>query len=357
LITKYIATAPKYIRIQSAIAHRGRHPHIFGIPKSLIAFSVISNRYFLAQSGAYTTCYKLQSKAISSLHPSKMLPRPRFLQKWRAQKTAVPEKKASGKSHGKYTSVDETTIVESRQDSDEDERCGEEDTAIKHAGILDNLHVLIEEAKAAIEIIEAKTKPAVGNDNGDKDNQDIQNLNTMIKEAKSVIEELDSKVLNSSMEESLRLLFDDAQYVISQVKSAPVTSIVENGSLDIKKTVSCTEEGGVKSANSASGKVVKESNNEGSGLVKSNKETALEGLLEEVRLLTSEDGTSKRSAVEGVKPENIVTTETNTSKTNDQVDDRNFLVLMVDIAGEIGGMLAEDSAKLAERARLPQCWY
>jgi hypothetical protein len=56
-----------------------------------------------------------------------------------------------------------------------------------------------------------------------------------------------------------------------------------------------------------------------------------------------------------VKPENIATTIT---KTNEEVDDRNFLVLMADMVEEFGGMLAEDSAKLAERASFPQwCWY
>jgi hypothetical protein len=55
-----------------------------------------------------------------------------------------------------------------------------------------------------------------------------------------------------------------------------------------------------------------------------------------------------------VKPENIATTIT----TTDEVDDRNFLVLMLDMVEEFGGMLAEDSAKLAEKASFPQwCWY
>jgi hypothetical protein len=299
-----------------------------------------------------------------------MLPRPHLLRKWRSWKTAVVEKKVSGKSHGEYPSGDETTIVDSRNESDDGDRCIEEDTVIKNAAILDKLRVLIEEAKAAIQTIEAKTKPAVDNDHVEKDNEDIQNLNTMIDEAKTVIENLDSKVMNASMEKKLRLLFDDSHYVISQVMSTPITCIVEDGSLAIKKTVSCADEGGVKhTAPDTANKDTNLENNEVVVVDESRgditRESALEGLLEEVRLLTGVDDTSKRSAAEEstveesndrVDESNEDVTVTNTSKTN-EVDDRNFLVLIADIVGEIGGMLAEDSAKLAEKAPWSQCWY
>jgi hypothetical protein len=273
------------------------------------------------------------------------------------------EKKVSGKCDGEYPSADETTIVDSTHESDDGDRCIEEDAATKNADILDKLRALIEEAKAAIQTIEAKTQPALDNDDVEKDNKNIQNLNTTIEEAKTVIENLDSKVLNASMEKSLRLLFDDSQYVISQVMSTPITCIVEDGSLAIKKTVSCTEEGGVKST--APDKANKDTSLENNEVVVVDesrgditRESALEGLLEEVRLLTGVDDTSKRSATEesAVEESKEVVTVTNAPKT-DEVDDRNFLVLIKDIVGEIGGMLAEDSAKLAEKNPLPRCWY
>jgi hypothetical protein len=292
-----------------------------------------------------------------------MLPRPRFLLKWRSRKTAVAEKKTSGKAHGEYPSADETTIVDSRQDSEEDDRCSEDDPEIKCAAILAKLRALIEEAKANIQIIQAKTKPSV-DDDGEKDNQDIQKLNTMIDEAKVTIEVLDSKVSNSGKEKRLRLLFDDAQYVISQVMSAPVTPIMErSGSLNIKKAASCTEEGffleqSKKDTILDTDEIVLMDASRG----ERTRESVLEGLIEEVRLLTGLGDTSKQIAteefaveepLENIKSENIVKTIT---KTN-EVDDRNFLVLMADMVEEFGGMLAEDSAKLAEKAPFPQCWY
>lgn len=266
--------------------------------------------------------------------------------------------KASGKAHGEYPSADETTIVDSRQDSEEGDRSSKEDAAIKCADILVNLRALIKEANAAIQLIQAKTKPAV--DDGEKDNRDIERLNTMIEEAQFTIEGLDSKISNSGKEGRMRLLFDDAQCVISHVMVAPITAVVETGSLDIKKTLSCTDEFAVKSAIS---------NNEGSALDKStkdasleNRESVLERLMEEVRLLTGlGDDTSKRIATiesvaeKSMEDEDSVTTVMNLAATN-EVDNRNFLVLMVDMVEEFGGMLAEDSAKLAEKAPFPQCW-
>jgi hypothetical protein len=288
-----------------------------------------------------------------------MIPRPRLLQKWRARKTAVAEKKASGKAHGEYPSADETTIVDSRQDSEEGDRCSEDDPEIKCAAILVNLRALIEEAKANIQIIQAKTKPAVVDDDGEKDNQDIQKLNTMIDEAKFTIEVLDSKVSNSGKEKRLRLLFDDAQYVISQVMSAPVTPIVErSGNLNIKKTVSCTEEGffpeqSKRDTNLDTNENVVMDASRGD----KTKEIVLEGLMEEVRLLTGftskQVATEESTMEESMENLSIVTTITETN----EVDDRSFLVLMADMVEEFGGMLAEDSAKLAEKARFPQCWY
>jgi hypothetical protein len=275
------------------------------------------------------------------------------------------EKKASGKAHGEsYPSADETTIVDSRQDSEEGDRCSEDDPEMKCAAILVNLRALIEEAKANIQIIQAKTKPAV-DDDGEKDNQDIQKLNTMIDEATFTIEVLDSKVSSSGKEKRLRLLFDDAEYVISQVMSAPMSHIVESGSHNIKKAISCTEEGFfLEQSKRDTDLDTNEIDVMDASRGDITRESVLEGLTEEVRLLTGLGDTSKQVATEEsaikesmeiVKPENIATTIT---KTNEEVDDRNFLVLMADMVEEFGGMLAEDSAKLAERASFPQwCWY
>jgi hypothetical protein len=277
-----------------------------------------------------------------------MLPRPRLFRKWRARKNAVAENKASGKAQGEYPSAgDDITIVDSRQDSDEGDHCSEENPEIKCAAILVNLRALIEEAKAAIQLIQARTKPAV-DDDGEKDNQDIRKLSIMIDEAKFTIEVLDSKVSNYAKEERLRLLFDDAQYVISQVMSAPEATILESGS----------QECAVKSAlsnNEDTSEVVFTDASQGD----KTRESDLKGLTEEVRLLTGLGDTSKKQiateesaveeSMEGLRSVKIDTTEAN------EVDDRNFFVLIMDMFEEFGGMIAEDSAKLAEKARFPHC--
>jgi hypothetical protein len=290
-----------------------------------------------------------------------MLPRPRFLRKWRASKKApvLEEKKAAGKTQNEYpsASADETTIADSRQDSNSDGRCGDGDTAFKNAVIIENLRILIGEAKAAIQIIDAKTAPA-GGDGDEKDNNDVKNLNTLIEDAQSVIENLDSKMANAGMELSVCELVVEAQSLIAQVMSdaAAATIVVDSDNFTEEGTGSKT---GVKApshmvhptrvqvmSDITAITVLDSDNFTEDGAKTGVKDVFQGGLMSDVAVtaVAESDNFTEDGAKSGVKGAS-------------QIDDRNFLVFMADMVEEIGDMLAQDSAKLADRTSVTHCWF
>lgn len=185
-----------------------------------------------------------------------------------------------------------------------------------NAALAENLRELIKEAKAAVNVVHSK---APHRSMMRKDKNDIDNLNALIQDANSVIEVLEDSA-SPSANEGVRALINDATSVITQVMSdvslSPSTADLEMRKFSFCKSVSFADD------------------------------------VSEVRLYTPGE-----AVVPIMEDEERDAGDEERALVPEVKDDRTFFALASDLAEEIGGMLVDDSARLASNAAFANCMW